>query len=71
MKPAGLVAWQGKMICRKCYADHQETAQYKKKVSTKTYDMLEKRRLIVLAVVFGVLALIVGFSMLSKYLTSH
>ena len=62
VKPEGLVAYEGKMICRKCYGDHQETSRFRKKVSTKHFEKHEKKTLMILVTVFGVLAAIVAYA---------
>jgi hypothetical protein len=66
VKPAGLVALNGKMVCRKCFGDYQETARFKKKVSTKHYESHDKVRLIILAVIAGVLAMFVLASLIKR-----
>src|SRR5690242_10035275 len=33
VKPDGLVPFQGKMICRRCFADFEEKAKFRKKIS--------------------------------------
>ena len=64
VKPDGLVPMGKKMVCKVCFADNQESARFKKKVSTEHYDTHEKRNLIILAIVALIL---LGF-MLVAYL---
>lgn len=57
VRPAGLVNLDGRMVCRKCYEDHKEINKHKiQKFSTHHYDAHERRRLMVLGVVFVILA---------------
>ncbi len=62
MKPGGLVAHEGKMICRKCWSEHQEKAQFKRKVSERNYKEHEWRSVIVLAVILAVLGALILYS---------
>jgi hypothetical protein len=71
VKPEGLVAFHGKMICRKCFGDHQETARFKKKVSTEGYEAHEKRNLLILAGLFVLLGVIVAYSWFFKMRPGH
>lgn len=60
VKEAGLVQYGDIRICRKCYQDHKEASKKViKKVSTHHYQLHEKRRLIVLSIIFVILGLIV------------
>ena len=63
VKPDGLVPMGKIMVCKVCFADHQESARFRKKISTKHYDTHEKRNLIILAAIAVVL---LGF-MLAAY----
>jgi hypothetical protein len=47
------------MVCKVCFADNQESARFRKKISTKEYESHEMRNLIILASIALVLALIV------------
>jgi hypothetical protein len=66
IRPEGLVAYNGKMICRSCFGHHQETARFKKKVSTKGYEAHEKRNLMILGGLFVLLGVIVAYSYFFK-----
>ncbi|HVT87586.1 MAG TPA: hypothetical protein VHD56_01930, partial [Tepidisphaeraceae bacterium] len=60
IKEAGLIEYNGIKICRKCYNDHQEADKKKfRKVATSQYNAQDKKNVIILAVVFGILGLIV------------
>ncbi len=66
VKPAGLVAYDGIKICRKCFNDHKELKKkVVKKVATRHYDVHEKQTLIWVSVVFGVLLILVLYSLLT------
>jgi hypothetical protein len=52
------------MVCKRCFADNEESERFKKKVSTKEYESHELRNLIILAVIALIL---LGF-MLVAYL---
>ena len=59
VKPEGLIAYGGVKICKKCHTHHKETTRKRvKKVATRGYDIYEKQRVIVLAAVLGLVALI-------------
>jgi hypothetical protein len=60
VKEAGLITYGGIRICRKCHEDHRQ-AQKKvvKKVATHHFEIHEKQRLIIVAIIFVVLGLIV------------
>lgn len=65
VKPQGLVEYGGIKICRKCHGDHKELKKKAvKRVATRHYDLHEKKTLIWVAAVFGVLALFVLYSLL-------
>jgi hypothetical protein len=64
VKPAGLVDYDGIKICKKCHNDHKELKKKAvRKVATRHYELHEKKTLIWLGVVFGVLACIVLYSL--------
>lgn len=65
LKPEGLVEYEGIKICKKCFEDHKEIQKKAvKKVAVAQYNQVEKKKVIILAVVFGVLGLIVLWRML-------
>jgi len=61
IKPAGFVPYNGKHICRKCFADHMELDKYKKAApSAAIFVKQEKKnlgRLLLFAAILGVLML--------------
>lgn len=61
IKPAGFVPYNGKHICRKCFADHMELDKYKKAApSAATFVKQEKQqlgRLLIFAAILGLLML--------------
>lgn len=67
MKEAGLSPYKGKMICKSCLDHHREIDFKNRKVATKEIDEYEKRNVIILAVVFGVLTLIVLWQTLKRF----
>lgn len=68
MKEAGLLFYKGKKICRNCHEHHTELDRKNRKVATKEIDEYEKRNVIVLAVIFGVLALIIIWQTIKHFL---
>ena len=65
VKPAGLVEYGGIKICKKCFNDHKETKRRAvKKVATRHYELHEKKTLMALAVVAGILGLFVLYSLI-------
>ncbi|MGH7176053.1 MAG: hypothetical protein ACREJC_01620 [Tepidisphaeraceae bacterium] len=66
VRPEGLRDYSGVKICKKCFDEHKEVSQkkWKRKVTTYRYDLYEKRNLLILAGILGVLALIILWSML-------
>jgi recombinational DNA repair protein (RecF pathway) len=63
VKPAGLVEYNGARICKKCHADHLEKHKFTRKVATHHMEEHEKKRVIVLAIIFGILAIFVIIGM--------
>lgn len=68
MKEAGLLFYKGKKICRSCYDHNKEIDQKNRKVATKEIDEYEKRNVIILAIIFGILGLIVIWQTLKHFL---
>ena len=66
VKPDGLVPLNKMMVCKRCFADHQESARFRKKIPTKHYERHEKRNLIILASLALLLLLIVVVTHFSK-----
>ena len=65
VKPAGLVEYGGIKICKKCFNDHKETKRKAvRKVATRHYELHEKKTLMALAVVAGILGLFVLYSLI-------
>jgi hypothetical protein len=59
IKEAGLVEYKGRRICKICLDHEKEVDRRNKKVATEAIDEHEKRNVIILAIIFGVLAIIV------------
>jgi DNA-directed RNA polymerase subunit RPC12/RpoP len=59
LKPDGLVPYEGIKICKKCFNDHKERQKFEKKVATSGYQEQEKKSLIILSIVFGILGVII------------
>lgn len=59
LKPTAFVEYRGTLICRRCHLHHLETDKLKvAKVSLTKHKEHDKKTVITLAIVFGVLALI-------------
>lgn len=60
VKPQGLVQYQARRICKRCFADHREAEKFRvKKVSGAYFEAHEKRRLIVLLGIAAILLLFI------------
>ncbi len=60
VKEGGIILYNGLKICRKCHEDHKTVKKKAlKKVATHHFDAHEKRRIMILALVFLILGLIV------------
>jgi hypothetical protein len=63
IKPAGFVPYNGKLICRKCFADHMELDKYKKAApSARLFVKREKQQLGKLLLYAAVLGLLMLYS---------
>lgn len=68
VKEAGLVEYKGRKICKICLDHEKEIDRKNRKVSTKHIDEHEKRNVIILAIIFGILALIVAYQTIKHLL---
>jgi hypothetical protein len=59
IKEAGLIEYKGRKLCKICFDHEKEIERKNRKVSTKALDEHEKRNVIILAVIFGILTLII------------
>lgn len=63
MKPSGLVPYGKKMICRSCLKDHEEINRFRKPPpSGAGHKAHEKKRMLIMLGVLGILALIMVLS---------
>lgn len=68
IKEAGLIMYKGKRICKICYDHLAEVDRKNRKVATKEIDEYEKRNVIILGVVFGILTIIVIWQTIKHFL---
>jgi hypothetical protein len=69
VKEAGLIEYKGRKLCKICLDHEKEIERKNRKVSTKEIDEHEKRNIIILAVIFGILALIILVQTIRHFLS--